>query len=125
MAIVRKSLSALNAQPFAWSDEERSRLEALSDADIDRAAMRDLDAQPASDEALDRAVAGRYVRRVRERTGLDQLAFASKYQIELDVLHDVEEGRVMPKSAFLAYLAVIEREPDAVARALNAVASPV
>jgi putative transcriptional regulator len=125
MAIVRKSLSDLGAQPFVWTDEERARLEALSDADVDRAATGDPDAQSAKDNALDRAVLGRRLRRLRGKAGLDQVAFAEKYRIEADLLRDVEEGRVMPTSAFIAYLAVIEREPDAVMRALEAAASAV
>lgn len=120
MAIVRKPFPADSAQPFAWTDEERSRLESLSDTEVDQAAARDPDASPADDEALDRAVLGRRVRHLREKAGLDQAGFAERYRIEADLLRDVEEGRGMPPSAFLAYLAVIEREPDAVARALKA-----
>lgn len=125
MAIVRKSFSDASAQPFAWTDEERSRLASLADTDINQAAACDPDARPTDEEALDRAVLGRRLRQLREKAGLNQAGFAEKYRIDFELLRDVEEGRVIPTSAFLAYLAVIEREPAAVARALQATVSAV
>ena len=58
------------------------------------------------------------VRDARRRSGLTQEAFAARYRIPLGTLRDWEQGRREPDAAALAYLRVIEREPEAVARAL-------
>ena len=70
-----------------------------------------------------RAVAARDVRRARERTGLSQAKFAARYRINPARLRDWEQGRTLPDSVALAYLRVIDREPEAVERALEAVGS--
>ena len=57
---------------------------------------------------------------VRNRTGLSQPAFAEKYNIPVGTLRDWEQGRARPDAAALAYLRVIEHEPEAVQRALAA-----
>jgi putative transcriptional regulator len=123
MAMIRKSFSDLENPRFEWTDEDRARLLQLSDHAIDNAAAADPDAQPAGDDDLDRAVTGRCIRRVREMTGLSQSQFAARYHVDLDRLQDFEAGRFLADSAFLAYLSVIEREPEAVARALDGVNS--
>ncbi len=61
----------------------------------------------------------RRVQAVRARTGLSQRRFAEAYRINVGRLRDLEQGRTQPDSAMLAYLAVIEREPQAVERALR------
>ena len=57
---------------------------------------------------------------MRARRGLSQAAFARAYRINVARLRDLEQGRTRPDSAVLAYLAVIDEEPDAVRRALAA-----
>ena len=98
---------------------EAARLGAMTDAEITAAAAADRDNPPltATEQARLRA-AGR-VREVRARTGLSQAGFAQSYRINLARLRDLEQGRTQADSALLAYLAVIEREPDAVGRALG------
>ena len=54
------------------------------------------------------------------RPGLSQPAFAEKYDIPVGTLRDWEQGRTRPDAAALAYLRVIEHEPEAVQRALAA-----
>ena len=68
----------------------------------------------------DSEIAAARVRWVRKATGLPQEAFAARYRIPLGTLRDWEQGRREPDAAALAYLRVIEREPEAVARALAA-----
>jgi len=55
---------------------------------------------------------------VRARTGLSQDRFAKRYRINVGRLRDLEQGRTRADSALLAYLTVIDREPEAVKRAL-------
>ncbi|MBL0406245.1 helix-turn-helix domain-containing protein [Microvirga aerilata] len=92
----------------------------MTEEEIERNAREDHDNPPASDAELARAAAARAVRRARERTGLSQAKFAERFQINLARLKDWEQGRFMPNTVALAYLKVIETDPKAVARAIDA-----
>jgi putative transcriptional regulator len=120
MAITRKTLEDLRSNPRRLNAAERARLDAMTQEEIERNALEDRDNPPASEEELARAVAARAVRRARQRTGLSQAKFAERFQINLARLKDWEQGRFMPDTVALAYLKVIERDPEAVARALDA-----
>lgn len=89
--------------------------DALTDAEIARRAAEDPDSAPVMSAAEIRAAR---VRHARRRAGLTQEEFAARYHIPLGTLRDWEQGRREPDAAALAYLRVIEREPDMVARAL-------
>jgi transcriptional regulator with XRE-family HTH domain len=55
---------------------------------------------------------------IRTRLGLSQDEFATRFGFKLDALQNWEQGRRRPDGAARAFLRVIEREPEAVARAL-------
>jgi putative transcriptional regulator len=55
---------------------------------------------------------------IRKRLGLSQGEFAAQFGFKLDALQNWEQGRRRPDGATRAFLRVIEREPDAVQRAL-------
>ena len=55
---------------------------------------------------------------IRRRLGLSQAEFASRYGFTLDAVQNWEQGRRRPEGAARAFLRVIEREPEAVQRAL-------
>jgi putative transcriptional regulator len=74
---------------------------------------------PVDRAALDRAHMGRRIRRLRNRLGLTQEGFAKRYGIPLSAIRQHEIARTMPPPAVRAYLTVIEREPEMVARALR------
>ena len=118
MGIVRYRLDPKN--PPRLSAEARARYDALTDEEVERLAREDPDNPPSTEEELARGVAARDVRLAREKSGLSQSGFAKRYRINLARLRDVEQGRTMPDSAFLAYIRVIHREPEAVDRALSA-----
>ncbi|GHD02156.1 helix-turn-helix domain-containing protein [Novosphingobium pokkalii] len=99
--------------------EQAARLDAMTDADITAAAKADADNPPLTAEEMARMEAASVVRRVRARTGLSQDRFAKRYRINVARLRDLEQGRTKADSALLAYLAVIDREPEAVSRALG------
>jgi len=103
----------------ALTEAERARLDAMTDAEITAAALADPDNPPLSADELARIEAASVVRRVRARTGLSQQRFAARYHINVGRLRDLEQGRTKADSALLAYLAVIDREPEAVGRALG------
>jgi putative transcriptional regulator len=60
------------------------------------------------------------VRAIRKHLGLKQSEFAARYGFGLARLRDWEQGRSRPDGAVRAYLLVIEREHEAVERALQA-----
>lgn len=55
---------------------------------------------------------------IRERLGLSQSQFAARYGFKLAAVQNWEQGRRRPDGAARAFLKVIEREPEAVQRAL-------
>ena len=63
------------------------------------------------------------VRAVRERLGLSQAKFANRFGFALDAVRNWEQGRRQPDVAARAFLMVIDREPEAVRRALSVPAS--
>ena len=58
------------------------------------------------------------VRAVRKRMKLTQEEFALRYRLTLARVRDWEQGRSTPDITARAYLTIIEREPQAVERAL-------
>ncbi|QCI66448.1 BrnT family toxin [Phreatobacter stygius] len=116
MAKGRFPLDAVH--PPKLTPDERSVLDALTPDEIEQNALDDPDNPPSSDEELARGVVGRRIRLLRQSLGLSQSAFAERYRINIGRLRDIEQGRTMPDSAFLAYITVISLERDAVDRAL-------
>ena len=60
------------------------------------------------------------VRAIRRRTGLSQAAFAARYGFTKSAVQDWEQGRRKPERAARLFLKVLDREPEAVERALTA-----
>ena len=58
------------------------------------------------------------VKAIRRRLGLSQRRFAERFGFKLDAVQNWEQGRRRPEGAARAFLRVIEREPEAVERAL-------
>jgi putative transcriptional regulator len=59
------------------------------------------------------------VHAIREKSGLSQSQFAERYGFNPRTLQDWEQGRARPDSAVRAYLTVIDRNPNAVEKALR------
>jgi putative transcriptional regulator len=91
------------------------RQDALTDKDIAAQIAANPDAAPDLSDFPAEAI---FVQRVRRKLGLSQSAFATRYRIPLRTLQQWEQGRREPDATALAYLKVIEREPEAAARAL-------
>jgi putative transcriptional regulator len=62
--------------------------------------------------------AGPDVRALRERLGLSQEAFANRFHLSLRTLQEWEQQRRVPEGPARVLLQVIERDPQAVERAL-------
>jgi putative transcriptional regulator len=93
------------------------RLDATTDAQIARQVAEDADVAPLLSDA---EITAARVRWVRKQTGLSQAEFAARYRIPVATVRDWEQSRREPDAAALAYLRVIERDPEAVRRALAA-----
>jgi putative transcriptional regulator len=58
------------------------------------------------------------VRAIRRKTGLSQARFAARFGFTADAVRNWEQGRRRPEGPARVLLKVIEREPEAVLRAL-------
>ena len=114
------TLAALRAAPPTFSTEERMRLGALSQDEIDAKADSDPINPTWSDTDLERAAFARDVRLAREKTGLSQPVFAERFHIKLARLRDWERARFRPDSVAAAYIKTILVDAGAVERALAA-----
>jgi len=56
---------------------------------------------------------------IRKKLGLSRRRFAERFHLDARTLQDWEQGRRTPDQAARVLLTVIEREPEAVARALT------
>ena len=59
------------------------------------------------------------VRKIRQRLGLSQEAFAQTYGFALSAVRDWEQGRRKPERSARILLKIVEKEPEAVTRALG------
>jgi putative transcriptional regulator len=101
------------------------RIDAMTDADIARQIAEDPDVAPDMSEALERGefemVWGIDLEQVRSGTGLDQAAFARKFGLPPDELAEWESAGRVPSRAIWMYLKLIEREPELLGRAADAI----
>jgi putative transcriptional regulator len=58
------------------------------------------------------------VRKIRTRLGLSQESFARTYGFALSALRDWEQGRRRPERSARILLKIVEKDPEAVTRAL-------
>jgi len=110
--------------PYRETDTDWDAVNALTDEQITAAALADPDAQPlpvGSDEEMARMGLHRIVnvKKLRERLGMTQEAFAETYRIPVGTLRDWEQCRKNPDAPARAYLTVIARNPEAVAELLR------
>ncbi len=87
------------------------RLEAMSDADVRKAALADPDAAPLSKKQLSGMRRVSRVKALRERMGLTQREFADAFHLPLTTLRDWEQRRSTPDAPARALLLAIERDP--------------
>ena len=99
-----------------------ARVDAMTDEDIARAVAEDPDAAPLlTDEQLAemRVVWPVDIAATRRRLGLSQTEFAAWFGISPGTLRNWEQGRRVPEGPARVLLRVIERDPEAVRRALG------
>jgi putative transcriptional regulator len=59
------------------------------------------------------------IKAIRGRLGLTQKEFANRFDFNINTLRHWEQGRRVPDGTARAYLRVIDREPEAVQKALR------
>ncbi len=95
------------------------RVRAMTDADVVAAALSDPDVPPMTPADLARMRGLPDGKALRARLGMTQAQFAHTYRLQLGTVRDWAQGRTRPDAPALALLAVIDREPDIVRRALH------
>ena len=90
----------------------------MTDEEVLTAANSDPDCPPSTPEQLAQFRRVPVVKRLRWKLGISQVAFAERYRIPVGTIRDWEQSRVEPDAAALAYLAVIEAEPEMAAKAV-------
>ncbi len=97
---------------YGMTAETRQRLTQQTDAENSASALADPDAQPATAEQLARG--GRPLAKVvRHKLRMSQEEFAAAYGIPLDALAAWERRQAEPTATEVAYLRLIERNPEA------------
>ena len=98
-------------------------LEALTDEEIAAQIAADSDVAPEWDWPLDdprvRIMVPTDVKAIRAKFGLSQQRFAKTFALKLATLRDWEQERRMPHGPARTLLQIIDREPEAVRRALG------
>lgn len=93
--------------------------DAMTEEQRHAAAMSDPDCKPIREEDLPLMPRVPQVRVIRRALRLSQEDFAARYHVPIGTLRDWEQGRKEPDAAAKAYLRVIAREPEVVAKALE------
>ncbi len=115
MSTVRKKLDPKSPKR---GKTDFSKLDALSDDEIERRALSDPDAEPLSEEELAEMERVPDVKAIRERLDLSQAEFSKRFRLSLRTVQDWEQGRFEPDQASRTLLRLIEKIPHAVEEAL-------
>jgi putative transcriptional regulator len=110
--------SAGTSKKRAETSANWSQFDAMTDEQRSAAALSDPDAQPMRPTKHGKPRSRAFI--IRRALGLSQEGFAERYRIPVGTLRDWEQGRSEPDQATRAYLIVIAKHPDEVAKALAA-----
>ena len=105
--------------PPIQTNTDWAAVDALTDEQIEAAVRDDPDAAPIGFYDMPGFFRIPNVKKLRDRLGLTQEAFAATYRIPIGTLRDWEQGRKLPDAPARAYLTVIARNPEAVAYLLR------
>jgi putative transcriptional regulator len=117
----KTSFSRKRGASFRFTDKERKRLKGVSAAKAEAAAASDADNPPLSEQQLRRMALAREVRLIREKTGLSQPQFATRYHIGLARLRDFEQARSEPDFVVRVFLRMIQEDPGRAERLVKLV----
>lgn len=100
------------------SQTDWARLDAMTDDEVEAAALADPDAQPMSPEQLAQGEPDQSVIRLRVDLGMTREQFSDRFQIDLATLREWEQGRRPVDEPARTLLRVIAYAPDVVDEAL-------
>jgi putative transcriptional regulator len=107
-------------RPFPPDQTDWAAPRAMTDEEINAAALADPDNPPITPERQARLKRVPQVKVMRRALRLTQEEFSARFRIPLGTLRDWEQGNSEPDQAARAYLTVIARDPEAVRKALAA-----
>ena len=93
--------------------------DAMSEEERHQASISDPDCPPATKSQLARARRVPTVLALRKKLNMTQEEFAARFHLPLGTVRDWEQGAHRPDKAAQVLLAVIAKDPNAVARALE------
>ena len=96
-----------------------TRLNALTETEIEAAAGTDLDNPLLTETELKTFRPVPNPKEIRKRLHMTQQQFAEQFELPLGTLRDWEQGTREPDSAAKSYLRVIAKNPQGVIQALN------
>jgi putative transcriptional regulator len=96
-----------------------ARLNAMTEEEIEAAAVADLDNPPLTETELKKLRRVPNPKEIRKRLKMTQQQFATQFELPLGTLRDWEQGTREPDSAAKSYLRVIAKNSQAVIQALN------
>ena len=96
-----------------------ARLNAMTDEEIEAAAVADLDNPPLTEAELKKLLRVPNPKEIRKRLKMTQQQFAAQFELPIGTLRDWEQGTREPDSAAKSYLRVIAKNSQAVIDALN------
>ena len=106
------STSTVKRDSQGMTPEDWKRQDALTDEEITAAALADPDAQPISAEQIANYRPPALSKVVRHKLGMVRAEFAAAYGIPVETSRAWERHEIEPTPAELAYLRLIEREPE-------------
>jgi putative transcriptional regulator len=107
-----KPTSGKKRDKYGMTAEDWRRLEAMTDEEIIAAALKDPDNPPLTDEELAQFRRPALSMRIRHKLHMGRETFAAAYGIPLETLRAWERHQAEPTEVELAYLRLIEREPE-------------
>ena len=117
MGVVRTKVTRKGLKP---GKTDWARLDAMSEAQIRRAARSDPDALPLSPKELSEMERVPDIRALRKRLGVSQTELARRFHLSVATVRDWEQGRYEPDQSSRTLLRLIERIPREVEKALEA-----
>ncbi len=110
--MTKDSTSTVERDRYGMTPEDWKRLDAMTDEEITAAALADPDAQPISAEQIAAYRPPAFSKVVRNKLRMTRLRFAENYGIPPDTLRAWERHEILPTAVELAYLQLIERQPE-------------
>ncbi|HWU13680.1 MAG TPA: helix-turn-helix domain-containing protein [Caulobacter sp.] len=101
------------------SKADWGRLRAMTEEEINAAALSDPDSPPQTDEQLARFKRVNAVKDIRRRLDMTQAQFAEAFRLPLSTVRDWEQERSYPDAPARALLTAIARDPQTMRRLIG------